>query len=453
VLCGEPRPSGRWLIWAVLALIYFFSYFHRIAPSVVAVDLMRAFATSGAVLGVLAAIYLYVFAGMGITAGLLVDRIGPKRILLAGVVTLSLGSIAFGGASSLGFAYLGRFLVGLGASVILISSLRLLADWFAPDEFGTVTGLVYMMGNVGGLFAATPLAALVDRVGWRQSFVIAGLTSLALAALAAALVRERGADGRGAGGAAPGLPLGALLGAARAIAGNRHTWPPVLAATGINASYIAFAGLWGVPYLTQMYGLTRAEAARHMTAIALGLTVGSPAFGFLSDRILRRRRLTYAVAAGGYALTWLPLIAWSGGRPPAPLLLPLYFAFGFLSSGIVVTWACTREVNPPEYAGIAIGIVNTPVFLGTGLLQSGVGALLDRYWTGGLEAGARLYSLEAYRAGFLVCFLVAGLAAACALAVRETRCENRWAQIAREGKRRGSAPRRHGDTEWEERRP
>lgn len=432
VLCGESRPRGRWLIWAVLALVYFFSYFHRIAPSVVAVDLMRAFETSGAILGVLAAIYLYVFAGMGMPAGLLVDRVGPKRVLLAGVVTLSLGSVAFGLAPALRVAYGGRFLVGLGASVILIASLRILADWFAPDEFGTVTGLVYMMGNLGGLFAATPLAALVDRVGWRQSFVIVGLTSLGLAALAGAVVRERGAGMRPAGAGGPGASRGDWLRAARAIAGNRHTWPPVLAATGINASYLAFAGLWGVPYLTQVYGLSRAEAAGHMTAIALGLTLGSPTFGFLSDKILRRRRLTYAVAAVGYALTWLPLVAWDGGRPPVQILLPLYFAFGFLSSGIVVTWACTREVNPPEYAGLAIGIVNTPVFLGTGLLQSGVGALLDGYWAGAMRAGARLYSLEAYRAGFLVCLAVAGLAAACALAVRETRCENRWAEIARE---------------------
>jgi len=422
---------GRWVIWAVLALVYFFSYFHRIAPSVVAVDLMRAFQTSGTILGVLAAIYLYVFAAMGITAGLLVDRVGPKRVLLAGVVTLSAGSMTFGGAPALGVAYLGRFLVGLGASVILITALRILADWFAPDEFGTVTGLVYMMGNVGGLFAATPLAALVDRVGWRHSFVIVGLASLSLAALAGAVVRERGAGAPSGTAGRPRSSLGDLLRAARAIAGNRHTWPPVLAATGINASYIAFAGLWGVPYLTQVYGMSRAEAARHMTAIALGLTLGSPAFGFLSDKILRRRRLTYAVAALGYTLTWVPLVAWDGGRPPVQMLLPLYFAFGFLSSGIVVTWACTREVNPPEYAGIAIGIVNTPVFLGTGLLQSGVGVLLDGYWTGAMRAGVRLYAPEAYRAGFLVCLAVAGLAAGCALAIRETGCENRWAEITR----------------------
>src|SRR5881396_3729103 len=159
--------AARWVMLLVPASLYVFSWVHRVAPAVVAADLMRAFSITAAALGNLAAIYPYVFA------------------------TMALGAALFGGASTFGVAFAGRLLVGLGASVMLIAWLSLAAAWFRPDEFATISGWTQTVGNAGALLAASPLALLVEAVGWRHTFVVIGGVTLVLAAGAAGLIRDR----------------------------------------------------------------------------------------------------------------------------------------------------------------------------------------------------------------------------------------------------------------------
>ena len=68
----------RWFIWTSLILVYIVGYFHRVAPAVIAEDLMRAFQTSGVLLGVLSSVYFYTYAAMQIPAGILSDTLGPR---------------------------------------------------------------------------------------------------------------------------------------------------------------------------------------------------------------------------------------------------------------------------------------------------------------------------------------------------------------------------------------
>src|SRR2546427_325720 len=184
------RRAG-WVMLLVPASLYVFSWVHRVAPAVVAADLMRAFSITAAALGNLAAIYPYVFAAMALVAGGLTDTLGPRWTLALGGATMGLGAAVFGGASTFGVAFAGRLLVGLGASVMLIAWLSLAAAWFRPDEFATISGWTQTVGNAGALLAASPLALLVEAVGWRHTFVVIGGVTLVLAAGTAGLIRDR----------------------------------------------------------------------------------------------------------------------------------------------------------------------------------------------------------------------------------------------------------------------
>ena len=120
--------GARVIVLTVPAAVYFFSYFHRVAPAVVAEDLMRAFAIPAATLGTLVAIYPYVFAGMALVGGGLADTLGPRWTIALGGATMGAGATLFGMAPTFGVAFAGRLLVGLGASVILIAWLSLAAE-------------------------------------------------------------------------------------------------------------------------------------------------------------------------------------------------------------------------------------------------------------------------------------------------------------------------------------
>jgi sugar phosphate permease len=426
---------ARLTMLLVPATLYFVSYFHRVAPAVVADDLMRAFAIGAAALGNLAAIYPYVFAAMALVAGSLADTLGPRWTMALGGTAMGLGAALFGAAPSFGVAFAGRLLVGVGASVILISWLSLAADWFRPREFGIVSGFTQAVGNAGALVASSPLAVLVEAAGWRHTFVMIGGATVALAVVTGALVRDRPA--------ALGLPpvnperagqraqdRATTLRSIADVVSNPRTWPPILVAGGVYMGLITFMGLWGIPYLGQVHGLHRVEAANVVALAALGLCVGSPLVGWLSDRWLGRRRLPMALFTLLFAACWLPLLLPSGQRLPPAALAPFVFLLGLTSSGLVLVWPCVREVNNPARVGIAVGFVNVPIFLGFAVMQWLTGAVLDAHWTGLANAGARVYPPEAYRAIFLLCFTVSAGALLASAFVTETRCRSVWREAS-----------------------
>jgi sugar phosphate permease len=410
---------ARVTVIAVPAALYFFSYFHRVAPAVVAADLMRAFGITAASLALLAAVYPYVFAAMALIGGTLADNVGPRWTLTAGGVAMAFGTALFGLAPSFGVAVAGRLLMGVGASVVLIAWLSLIAAWLQPDEFATAAGWTQTVGNLGGLAASTPLALLVEAAGWRETFVLIGGVTLGLAFIVVGVVRDRPEA------AAPrprdGL-RGALLGV-RAIVAHGASWPPVLAAGGMFATVVTLQGLWGVAWLTQVYGVGRVHAASLMALLGLGVAIGAPLAGWLSDQSQRRRRpfLLFSVV---YAGCWLILVIAGGGRLPVAWLGPFLLVMGVAGGGLALVFACVREVNDPARVGLAIGFCNMPIFLGFGLVQLVSGLVLDARWQGLAVQGARTYPADAYRAFFMLCLAIALGAAAAAALVTETRCRN-----------------------------
>ncbi len=426
--------QARWLMLVVPASLYLVSWFHRVAPAVVAADLMHAFSITAAALGNLVAIYPYVFAAMALVAGSLADTLGPRWTIALGGATMGVGAVLFGVAPTFDIAFAGRLLVGLGASVLLIAWLSLASAWFRPDEFATVSGWTQAVGNAGALVAASPLALLVEAFGWRHTFALIGGLTLLLAAVAAALIRDRPES--------LGLPpvnptesartapaLAEVLRGVPGVVANRRTWPPILAAGGVYTTLITFLGLWGVPYLTQVYGLQRVNAATVVSMLAVGMGVGAPLVGWLSDRWLGLRRLPMVAFSAIYAVCWVPLALGGDLKVPAGALAPFFLLMGLASSGLILLWSCVREVNDPRRVGITVGFCNVPIFLGFALLQWLTGAILDAKWTGLMAGGARLYPEAAYQTAFVVCLALAAGAVAAALLVTETRCRNVWQPV------------------------
>jgi sugar phosphate permease len=419
---------GRWLVLSVPAALYIVSYVHRIAPAVVAADLMRSFSITASTLGNLAAIYPYVFVVMALGAGTLTETLGPRRTLALGGATMAAGAALFGLAPTFGFAYAGRLLVATGASVVFIAWLTLAAAWFRPADFATVSGWSQTVGNLGALAASSPLALVVETAGWRLTFLAIGAASLLVGLLVLLLVRDRPeAGGETAGRRPPNASLGAVLRAVPAVVTNRRTWPPALAGGFLYGSLVAFQGLWAVPYLTQVYGVGRVSAANIVALLAIGMAVGSPIVGWLSDVVLTRRRLPMIAATGLFAACWLPLGAPGVPRLDAAWLPPLFFVMGFASSAVVLMWTGVREVNDPGRVGIAVSFCNIPVFLSVALMQWLTGVVLDGRWGGAMVAGARVYPAAAYEAVFFLCLVVAVAAFVAACLMTETRGRNLWA--------------------------
>jgi len=404
---------------------YLMSMFHRVAPAAISRDLAAAFEASAASLGALAATYFYVYTVMQVPVGVLADTLGPRKILALGGLVAGAGSLLFGLAPTFDVAVVGRTLVGLGVSVAFIAMLKLIAVWYEERRFATLTGTLMFLGNVGTMTAGAPLAWAAQGAGWRSVFIAIGVMSLAIGVLSWFLVQDRPGEKGAMPRAGARADRTAWLGGLLAVMKNRATWPGFFVNVGVAGSFFAFAGLWAVPYFTQVHGMTRAVASNHITAYFGGFALGCLIIGPLSDRLRRRKPLMI----GGAVLHALGWWLWLGTEtlPPAATYA-LCIAMGTVTASLTLSWACAKEVNPPLLSGMATSVVNVGVFLGPSILQPLVGWVMDRGWQGAMDGGARLYSAADYRTGLLLMAAFAAFGAVATLFVRETGCRNVWRQ-------------------------
>jgi sugar phosphate permease len=404
----------RSTIYGIVLASYVLSFFHRTAPAAIAGELTKAFSIGSAVLGTLAATYFYVYTLLQIPVGVLADTLGPRRILAAGSIVAGLGSLLFALAPSWEIAASGRTLVGIGVAVSFIALLKITAVWFPPQRFATMNGVALFAGNLGAVIAGAPLAWVVTWASWRAVFGGLAVLSLALGVATWIVVRDR-PEARGfepVNRSAPtsGAPLHWTQALGQVLA-NPATWPGFFVNIGVGGSFLAWAGLWSVPFLQDVHGVSRVAAAQHASLFLLGVAFGALIVGVVSDRLANRKgvMLVYTFA---YALSWLP---WVFGVKFAPWASHLWFLLmGLLVPGFVLTWTVAKEVNRPEHAGMATSVVNVGIFLGTGMLQPLIGWLLDR----GRAAGTLP---EAWATAILVLFGAAASGFVAALFVRTRR--------------------------------
>ncbi len=420
------QKRRRLIILMVVVAAYVLSFFQRFAPAGIAQDLAASFQTSAASLGVLAATYFYVYTLMQVPTGILVDTLGPRRILFLGGMIAGGGSLLFGLAGSLDAALAGRTLIGLGVSVVFISMLKLIAVWFEEQRFASVVGMSMLLGNFGSVLAGAPLSWLAQTAGWRGVFVGVGIVSLVLGSLCWLLVRDRPDTAGGASAPAPGFDRTVVLTGLLRVVKNRATWPTAFVNAGLSGSFFAFGGLWAMPFLTQGMGMTRDSASAHLSLYFAGFAIGCLLIGTLSDR-LRRRKPVIVASALIYSAIW-PV--WLSGLALPPVATYLLFGLmGLMTASFTLSWACAKEVNPPALSGMFTSVANMGGFLMGALLQPAVGWIMDQRWSGAMANGVRLYAPEDYRWGLLLIAVAAWLGAIAAWFIRETHCRNIWKEI------------------------
>jgi sugar phosphate permease len=162
----EKVLSYRWAVFGILAIAYFFVYFHRVSPAVVSTDLQIAFGVSAASIALLSSVYFYAYAIMQLPSGILTDGLGPRKTVSIFTLMAAAGALLTGIASTFELVVAGRLLIGIGVSMIYIPTMKILASWYRENEFASLAGILLAIGNLGALSAAGPLALVSSVLGW-----------------------------------------------------------------------------------------------------------------------------------------------------------------------------------------------------------------------------------------------------------------------------------------------
>src|SRR5215208_3388476 len=399
-LSAHRSSLYAWFLWALFAFGFVLAFFARYSTAVIVDDLKASFGVGAAGVSLLAAAYFWPYAVMQPPAGVLADTIGPRRAVAAFLTLAAAGTLLFALAPGLPLAVLGRAIGGFGVGIVYVCAARIFANWFRASQFSTVVGLFNATGNAGGLIAAGPFAAVLQAVGWRTAFVVSATLMLALAAMIALVVRD----------SPHGDPVYRATESRRWYAGmgevlrGRNVWLlGAYAAVTLGITAVV-QGLWMVPFLQDVFGMSKQRAANLLTLWAVGLTVGVFLWGLAADRLVRSTRRTILASLLLCAAVIAPL-ALLGGRLPEATLPFILLAGGLSTACWTPAYAQMRASVSPALVGTAIGLLNFAFFFGAGLAQQLSGLALSGRTAAGHDGPYR-----AMFAGFVAAALVAFVA-------------------------------------------
>ncbi|GAA2316392.1 MFS transporter [Streptomyces kunmingensis] len=376
-LPGDP-PGGRKAIavWCIGVAVYFVAVIFRTSLGVAGLDAVERFHINASALSTFSILQLLVYAGMQIPVGLMVDRLGTKKVLTFGVVLFTIGQLGFAFSSSYGMALASRALLGCGDAMTFISVLRLGTRWFPARRGPLVAQLAGLVGMAGNLISTLVIARLLHGIGWEAAFAGSALAGVVVLVLMLIFLKDHPEGFEPA--PMPVTHKGAAF-VRRQIAAS---WREPGTRLGLWVHFttqfpaMVFLLLWGLPFLVEAQGLSRGVAGELLTLVVLANMVVGLVYGQIVARHHAARLPLALGTVGVTALVWVAPIAWPG-RSPMWLLVVMCVVLGACGPASMIGFDFARPANPPERQGTGSGIVNMGGFVASMTTLLLVGVLLD----------------------------------------------------------------------------
>jgi sugar phosphate permease len=401
------NSSRAWVVWGAAVVAYVVAVLQRSSLGVSGVEAQHIFGISASTLSTLAVVQLIVYAGLQIPVGVLLDRVGPRALIVTGGVLLVAGQTVVALAPPhIGVAVVGRVLVGAGDAMTFISVIRLLPSWFRGPILPQVSQWTGNVGQLGQVLSAVPLSLVLHGSGWRPAFLSAAGLSVVAVVIVVVVVRDSPLGQAVATTGTTWRDAGRQLGESVRRPGTRlGFWSHFVT----QSSGTVFSLLWGVPFLVGALGFSPGQASGMLTLLVASGVVAGPVLGLLTARFpLRRSNLVLGIVTT-IGVVWTVLLAWPG-QPPHWLAYVLVVVLGVGGPGSLIGFDFARSFNPMRSLGVANGIVNVGGFLASFVMMFLIGVVLDQLDTARIAAGgvSDLFSFESFRIAFLVQYVVVG---------------------------------------------
>lgn len=364
------RRLVGWIVWGCAAAFYGFQFLLRVSPSVIADELMTTLSIDACTLGILTSFYYYGYSTMQIPAGVLLDRLGPRRPLVVACLLCTIGCSLFGYADSLFLLSVGRTFMGIGSAFAFLSCVKLASLYFQARILSVLVGLTLTLGTVGATLGDAPLGFLVKIYDWRvANYVLAGV-SVVIACCAWFFIEEvkKAPPKRSDQG-----PFSFLKGLSRILM-KPQTW--IYGGYGF-AMYVplsGFADLWGTPFLSETYHIDATKAAGVKSLFYIGLGLGAPLWSYYMTHIKSYKKGLFQSALLGTVLMSLTLYV----SLPLSFMSPLLFLSGFSVAGQFAAFAAAASLNPSSETATSSGVHNMLCMLSGIVMQPFIGYILDQ---------------------------------------------------------------------------
>ncbi|MEV7388022.1 MFS transporter [Streptomyces sp. NPDC091215] len=375
-LPGDP-PGGRRAVavWCTGVSVYFVAVIFRTSLGVAGLDAADRFHVGASALSTFSILQLLVYAGMQIPVGLLVDRLGTKKVLSIGALLFTAGQLGFAFSPSYGTALASRALLGCGDAMTFISVLRLGTRWFPVRRGPLIAQLAGLVGMAGNLVSTLVLARLLHGVGWTPAFAGSALAGVVVLVLVFSFLKDH-PEGHEP---EPFPHQGAAYVRRQIVASWREPGTRLGLWVHFTTQFPAmvFLLLWGLPFLVQAQGLSRATAGELLTLVVLSNMLIGLVYGQIVARHHTARLPLALGTVAATAVVWAATLVYPAEHAPMWLLVVLCAVLGACGPASMLGFDFARPANPPERQGTASGITNMGGFVASMTTLFVVGVLLD----------------------------------------------------------------------------
>ena len=354
------------LIFFVFACGYFISALLRAITATLSPLLTSEFNLTAGNLGLLAGGYFLGFASMQIPLGYLLDRHGPKKIVSSFLLIAIIGTAAFALAQSFSGLLISRILIGVGVSACLMGPLTGYRIWFADEYQQRANAWMLMVLSMGFVFSTLPVQILLPIIGWRWIFGLIVILILIVILLTLLFIpkwnTENSNQEKNAGSLSDVWKNNFF----------RSTIPLGLFNYG---GIVAVQTLWAGPWMVRVAGYTPLESATGLFWINVTMLFAFFVFGYILPKITKLGIESIKLIKLGLPISYLSLlvIIILGENAGA-----LHFTIYILTSiFLTLTQPAVALSFPTSLAGKSLTSFNLLIFVGTFIMQWGIGLIID----------------------------------------------------------------------------
>ena len=369
----DRHHPGAYTVWLIGLAAYLLAVFHRSSLAVAGLVASERFDIGAAQLSAFVMLQLLVYAGMQIPVGLAVDRFGPRAVMLAGAILLTLSQAAFAFAESYPTALVARFFVGMGDAMTFVCLLRLVNSWFSPRQIPQITLMTGPIGQLGAIVAAVPMTWALSTLGWTRAYLLAASFGLVITVAVLLRVRDEPHARSVRGPALSWTNIRRSLADSWEHPGTRlGFWMHFV--TQFSSTVLGL--LWGYPFFVEGEHTSETFAGTLLTVMVVAVMFAGPVLGrFIATHPWHRSTLVMGIVLAIMA-AWTAVLAWPGDAPRW-MLVVLVIAVGVGGPAAMIGFDLVRTSNPVDRLSAATGIVNQAGFLASLVTVVAVGVILD----------------------------------------------------------------------------
>jgi sugar phosphate permease len=400
-----------WTALLIGGLFYCFQFLIRVSPDVMTDELMGSFSVDAAGLSLILMWYYAGYSGMQIPIGVMMDHIGPRRIIAAGAILCAISTYFFSIVTTPYLAAFARFLIGIGSACGYIGALKMGSQWFTRDKMPMIVGVIMTMGTAGASIGGMPLEYLVGQIGWQQSLHVIALGGLLIGVAILILVAKT-------------APYHAskpedehILEDVFSIIKKPQAWLIAIFGMFMYLPLTLMGDLWGVSFLESKYQIPESLATVPVLCMFIGIAIGAPIFAWATYTLKSRKR-PMIIGSITTFLIYLTILFAPSLR--FELLCVLLFLAGFLFNGQTMVFTSICEIMPLHASGVSVGFVNMIIMLNGLIFLPIVGKILVLFWDGTMAHGVPVYAASDYQVALSIIPICLGLSILLATGIRET---------------------------------